>query len=63
MRFDLHEYKLAGETHCHGHKNGFARKLVFTLRQIELGNGLFCHETGKKLAALSKKSKFGHACL
>ena len=43
--FDLHENKLAGEAHCH--KNGFAGKLVFTLRQSELENGLFCQETGK----------------
>ena len=41
----MHENKLAGETHCH--KNGFAQKFVLTLRQREVGNGLFCQETGK----------------
>ena len=46
--FDLHENKLVGETHFH---NGFARKLVFTVRQRELGNGLFCQETGKKMSS------------
>ena len=55
MKFDLHENKLAGETHCHGHKNGFARKLVFTLKQTELGSGLFCHETGKKIGSYAEK--------
>ena len=44
--FDLHDNKLAGETHCH--MNSFPRKLVFTLRQRVLGDGLFCLETGKK---------------
>ena len=43
--FDLHENKLAGESKCH--KNGFTRKLIFTLRQRELGNGLFSQEIGK----------------
>ena len=43
--FDLHENKLAGETQCH--KNGFTRKLIFTLRQRELGNSLFSQETEK----------------
>ena len=56
MKLDLHEYKLAGETHCHGHKNGFVRKLVFTLRQGGFGNGLFCHENGKKMSSFVKKS-------
>ena len=54
MKFDLHEYKLAGETHCHGHKNSFVRKLVFTLRQRELGNGLFCHKKDEQFV----KKKF-----
>ena len=53
--FDLHENKLAGKTHCH--KNCFARKLVFTLRQRELGNGLFCQETGKEISKIKKKIK------
>ena len=43
--FDLHENKLVGETHFH--KNGFAQKLIFTVRQRELGNGLFCQQHGK----------------
>ena len=43
--FDLHENKLAGETQCH--KNGYTRKLIFTLRQRELRNGLFSQEIGK----------------
>ena len=48
MKFYLHENKLAGETHCHGHKNGFARKVVFTPWQRELENDLFC-QTGEKM--------------
>ena len=42
----MHENKLAGETH--GHKNGFAPKLVFTLRQRELEMVYFVKKLGKK---------------
>ena len=36
--FDLHENEHIGETHFH--MNGFARRLVLTQRQPELGKGL-----------------------
>ena len=36
--FALHEHERAGLTHFH--MNGFALRLVLTLRQKELGNGL-----------------------
>ena len=44
--FDLHGNKLVGETHCH--KNGFAQKIVFTLRQRELGNGSYVKKLERK---------------
>ena len=50
--FDFHENKLAGETHCH--KNGFAHKLVYTLRQRELRNDLLSRKW-EKWAIMSKK--------
>ena len=52
--FDLHENKLGVETHCH--KNGFSRKLVFTPRQRELGNGLL-KKLGKNEQLCQKKLK------
>ena len=50
--FDLHEKKFVGETHWH--KNGFARKLVFTPRRRELRNGLLS-KNWEKISNYAKK--------